>query len=346
LIEPDAPLLRILYIDDDVGFSRLVHRALSRQGFDVALAPGGDEGLALLERASFDVIALDHYMPRRSGESTLAAIVARHDPPPVVYVTAADEGRIAFTAIKLGATDYVLKDASESFFDLLGETLRQACESARTRRERRAAQAEVAAQRDRAEMLLREMNHRVANSLALVSSLAHMQASALPEGEGRDAVHDFQRRVTAIAQVHRRLYTSDEVNKVALDSYLSGLVEELRSTLPCDGSAPSLALSADRIVVSTDKAISIGVIVSELITNACKYAYPIGPPGEVRVRLRCSGTTAELVVEDDGVGMDAAKSMGTGLGSRLLTAMAKGLKSRLSYRSAAVGTCAILRFTP
>jgi len=338
--------LRLLYIDDDAAFGRLVSRALGKQGFDVVLAPGGNEGLSLLDQADFDVVAVDHYMPGRSGESTLAEIVARHNPPPVVYVTAADEGRIAFTAIKLGAADYVLKDSGDSFFDLLGETLRQACAAARAQRERLAAQAEVIAQRDRAEMLLQEMNHRVANSLALVSSLAQMQASALPEGEGRDAMRDFQRRVTAISQVHRRLYTSDTVNRVSLDSYLSGLIEELRSSLPSDGSAPRLVLVVQPVIVSTDKAISIGVIVSELVTNACKYAYPDRRTGEVRIHLSLDGGLAELCVEDDGVGFDSDQPRGTGLGGRLLKAMAKGLKTRLDYVPEPVGTRAVLRFKP
>lgn len=342
----DGVPLRLLYIDDDYGFARLVSRALGRKGFETVHASGGDEGLARLDEGGFDVIALDHFMPGRSGESTLAAIRERPGAPPVVYVTGSDEGRVAVAALKAGAADYVLKDAGESFFDLLAETLRQAHEAARIRQEKRAAQAEVAAQRDRAEMLLKEVNHRVANSLALVSSLAHMQASALPDGPGRDAMRDFQRRVTAIAQVHRRLYTSDDVTIVSLDSYLSGLVEELSAAMEEGGAHPRLRLEAEPVNVPTDKAIALGVVVSELVTNAVKYAYAGREPGEIRIRLVRDADGVALLVEDDGIGLGDGPPRGTGLGSRVLEAMARGLKSTLSYAPSPGGTRARLHFQP
>ncbi len=88
----DSPPIRLLYIDDDHGLGRLVERTLSRHGFHVRHALSGDEGLSQLTAERFDVIALDHFMPGKEGLEVLTEIHKLSDPPPVVYVTGADEG--------------------------------------------------------------------------------------------------------------------------------------------------------------------------------------------------------------------------------------------------------------
>jgi two-component sensor histidine kinase len=343
-IQPPGPV-HLLYIDDDTAFARLTERALTRQGFAVTHAPSGDEGLALLQSGHFDAVALDHVMPGRSGPETLAEIVARPEAPPVVYVTAADAGRVAVEALKAGASDFMLKDLGESFFDLLGETIRQAIGALQAERERASALAEMAAQRDRAEALLREVNHRVANSLALVASFAHLQASGMAEGEGRDAVLDLQRRVVAVGQVHRRLYTSGDVRSVDLAGYLQGLVDELALSMADDGRVSEIHFVAEPVELPTDRAIALGVIVSELITNALKYAYRDRQPGPIRVGLaRIAPGLAEVSVVDEGVGLAGAGCGGSGLGSRILAAMARTLRAELHYPEVTLGTDVRVRF--
>jgi len=97
--------------------------------------------------------------------------------------------------------------------------------------------------------------------------------------------------------------------------------------------------------LATDKAVSVGVVVTELVTNAYKYAYPPEEPGEIRVALRRSADRLELAVEDDGVGWTGeGKPRGTGLGSRIVRAMATNLRSALVYTPAPRGTRAFLSF--
>lgn len=327
---------RLLFIDDDAAFARLAVRALARHGFRVTTAPSGADGLAALDRAEaegdpYDAVTLDHVMPGLGGPETLDAICAREAPPPVIYVTGANEGRVAVMALKSGAADYILKDAGADFFELLARTIDQAIEAQRLRRAARQQAAEVRAARDRAELLLKEVNHRVANSLALVSSLAHLQATSTPVAAARDALLAFQRRVLAVAQVHRRLYTSDDVTVVLLDSYLEGLVEELRTSFASDCHVTAIRLDAEPVPMPTDRAISLGVIVSELIANACKYAYPEPPGGEVRIRLaREAGGRVRLSIADDGVGLSGSGAAGgTALGGRIVKAMAKAVKAEI-----------------
>lgn len=205
------------------------------------------------------------------------------------------------------------------------------------------AKAELEAGNQRLEVLLREVNHRVANSLQLVSAFVQMQASAV-DGEARAALKDTQRRIEAIIQVHRRLYSAHDVESVDMRDYLKALVRELEDTLSSKASPRTLSLVADPVRLPTDKAVSVGVIVNELITNACKYAYRRGQAGEVRVRLIDEGQGLTLTVEDDGVGMgEDGVVQGTGLGGRLIRAMATSLDSKVVYETGHPGVRATLR---
>jgi two-component sensor histidine kinase len=335
----------VLYIDDDPGLGRLAQKHLARQGLEVALASGAEEGLARLRGgAAFDAIALDHYMPGKTGLEALAEIQDLPDPPPVIFVTGADEGRIAVAALKAGAADYVVKDVAGVFLDLLHAAIGQALASARLRREKEAAERAVREARDRAELLLREVNHRVANSLQLVASLVSMQKALVQDPAARDALVETQGRIAAIAQVHRRLYTSDDVRFVEMGAYLKSLVQELEEAMAAAGRRHRILLEAEPVAVSTDKAVSMGVIVTELVTNAYKYAYPAPISGEIRVRLGLGPEgTVELAVEDDGVGWRSGTApRGSGLGTRVVQAMAASLKAPLLFDPAHKGTRVVL----
>lgn len=343
LSPPGAP--RILYIDDDAGLARLVQKQLSRKGYEVAWAPDGDAGLERLKEGGFDVIALDHFMPGREGLDVLETIRATPEAPPVVYVTGAQEGRVAVAALKAGAADYVIKDIGEDFVALLQAAIDHAVERETLRRQKDASDAEVRTARDRAEALLQEVNHRIGNSLQLVSSFIALQSRTLKEESARHALRETQSRIEAIAHVHRRLYTSGDFGAVNLADYLSGLVEELSKSLASDVASPSILFNADPLKATTDKAVSLGVIVAELVTNAVKYAYPESDQGEIRVALtRCGPGRAALTVDDDGQGMIDGPPKGSGLGQTIIRAMASNLKSQLVYERCDRGTCSRLEF--
>ncbi len=340
-------VIRLLYIDDDRGLSRLVEKELGRHGYAVTCAPDGDAGLAVLTspKAAFDVVALDHYMPGRDGLDVLPDIVALPDPPPVVYVTGAQEGRIAVAALRAGAAEYVIKDVSEDFTTLLRNAVEHALQARRLRRANEEAQEQIRLARDRAEAMLREVNHRVGNSLQLVSSFMSLQLRHLTDEGARAALRESQARIEAVAHVHRRLYTSGDLASVALDEYLEGLIDELSKSLGPGAGSPSIALEAEPMRVSTDQAVSLGVVVTELVTNAAKYAYAPGEGGEIRVILRADGKDrALLTVEDDGPGMGDGKPKGTGLGGKIVSAMAAGLRSAVEFDPSHKGVRARLAF--
>jgi len=353
----DAAPIRVLYIDDDPGISRLVQRRLERGGTFVTLAGDGETGVALAASGAFDAIALDHYMPGRDGLEVLAELKALPGGAPVVFVTAAEEPRIAVAALKAGAADFIVKDVHGAFLELLDPTLRQAVAGAQLRRAKEAAEREVRESRDRLErlaaqqaLLLREVNHRVANSLQLISSLIALQGRRVADPAAREMLRRAAERVDAVALVHRRLYTSNDVEFVEMDQYLAGLIEEFRRALAHDGDDGRIELQAESVKIETDKAVSIGLIVNELVTNALKYAYPSGARGRVRVtfaRARAAGVThggVTLVVEDDGVGYPGGSmpAKGSGLGAMIVAAMAETLHATIALDKTWRGTRFVL----
>ena len=198
---------------------------------------------------------------------------------------------------------------------------------------------------DRAEALLAEVNHRVANSLMMVASLVRMQSRAVTNQEAKDVLAETEARIFAISDVHKRLYSSGDVRSVALDEYLSGLLNQLQSSMQSEGHGASLDYHLEPLKLPTDSSINLGVVVTEWVTNAFKYAYP-GSRGEVRVNLkRLPDGRAELRVEDDGIGRtEDGPAQGTGLGTRLVKAMASNVGGEIQYLVRTPGTMARLTF--
>jgi two-component sensor histidine kinase len=340
----------LLYIDDDEALARLVDRGLTRIGLKVVHAAGGQAGLERIAQGGIDVVALDQYMPGLDGLETLEQLLKIPDAPPVVFVTASQDSAIAVTALKAGAADYLVKDIHGDFIPLLQVAVNGALRQAALQKARDEAEAEIHASRDRfaalaaeREVLLREVNHRVGNSLQIIASLLHLQASSVTQEGVKAALTNAMGRVAAVAQVHRRLYTSHDLKSVLLNQYLESLLEDLRRS--AEGNKMSrLTLRAEPIEIDPDRAVAIGIIVNELIMNAVKYAYPDGA-GPIHVELKAQDDDLLLTISDDGVGLDVkADPRSTGMGQRIVGAMAAKLEASVERDPAHSGTRVVVRF--
>jgi two-component sensor histidine kinase len=196
---------------------------------------------------------------------------------------------------------------------------------------------------DRHQILLKEITHRVKNSLQVVTSMLHLQASGSDDATLAQHLVEASSRVSAIGRAYERLAYDENVEKIALDAYLKDVcADAIRASSPCQ-----LDYTADSSVrVDANRAIPIALITNELITNAAKHASPEGsPPGRVAVRLsEMADATLFLSVSDNGRGLpadfDMAKSKG--LGMRVVTALTKQLGGNITHHSSVGGTDFIL----
>lgn len=193
------------------------------------------------------------------------------------------------------------------------------------------------------ELLFKEVNHRVKNSLQLVSSLLQLQRLSLRDPAAAHHLDDAVARVNAIAAIHERLYRSDDVTTVDFATYLSILCKDLEQTVQAGGRTWSVAVTADDVTVPTDEALPMALIVNELVTNAIKHSNPASDRCRVEVRYS-AGPQRRLSVTDQGVGLPADFTLKPGrssLGMDLVTALTRQLKGRLEVERLDPGT----RFT-
>lgn len=169
------------------------------------------------------------------------------------------------------------------------------------------------------EFLIGEVNHRVQNSLQLVSSFLALQGRSSNQPGLAPALEEARRRLTAVALVHRRLYRSDQVETVDVSRYVDELVADVVSSLG-EGWRDSLTLDLAPILLPTDRAISLGLVLTELMINATKYAYG-GEAGPLLVAVTEDRANFRLVVADRGVG--APEITRRGFGSRMMDALVK-----------------------
>jgi light-regulated signal transduction histidine kinase (bacteriophytochrome) len=187
------------------------------------------------------------------------------------------------------------------------------------------------------DVLMHEVNHRVQNSLQLVSAFLGMQARAVDDVALTGHLTEAQARLSAVALVHRRLYRDDQVEAVELSRYLDELMADMRGSLGSDwGSALRVYLAP--VLVPTGRAVDIGLIATELVINATKYAYP-GTTGPITVMLEQHRADLRLIVEDQGRGKTGD---GEGFGSRMMNALVGRLGGELIYEDNKPGLRVIL----
>ena len=192
------------------------------------------------------------------------------------------------------------------------------------------------------EIMLREMSHRVKNSLALVAAMLAMQARSAKQEEVGQALRDAEARVGTIAEVHDQLWRQPHIETVDLADFLSSLCQRLQQS----SSRHTLSVEADPCTVDADRAIQIALLVNELVTNAFKHAYP-DVCGAVTVRARNMGDAIRLEVADDGRGLPAemlsGDNDGKSLGMKIVRGLVQQLKAELLVEDRKPGTGFVIR---
>ncbi|HUN98708.1 MAG TPA: histidine kinase dimerization/phosphoacceptor domain -containing protein [Bradyrhizobium sp.] len=206
-------------------------------------------------------------------------------------------------------------------------------------------QRKLQAALDRHQVLLKEVNHRVKNSLQVVSAMLQLQAK--DDQASSEQLNAAASRVNAVGRAYERLAYNADHEKIDLIAYLREIVGDLRPTVaPCeiDFDAP------EAIQFAADRAILVGLIINELVSNAGKHAYPDRPSGTiwVRVLLQSDKQTVLISVRDEGVGFPAGYNSTTSrrLGTRLVNALSEQLGGELAHPISSLGTNFTLLIPP
>ena len=212
--------------------------------------------------------------------------------------------------------------------------------------ERRTIEQEKAALLERSEelrrhndMLLEEMRHRVANSLQIIASIMLIKAQAVSSQETRFHLEDAHKRVMSVATVQQYLHMTDGVEQIEVCGYLEKLCEGLGTSMVSGGQPVELKVICDTGMIASAHAVSIGLIVTELVINALKYAFPDRKDNAlITISYEISGTDWRLTVSDNGVGKsDSVAATENGLGTTIVNALAKQLGAQLTITSEPTG---------
>jgi two-component sensor histidine kinase len=194
---------------------------------------------------------------------------------------------------------------------------------------------------ERQQLLLKEIMHRVKNSLGIVASMLKLQAADVNNAEMTRHLEEAAYRVSAVAKAHERIYQGNDTDKLDLGVYLEQVCLDLDDAVAiCD-----IKVNAEHgIDIMTDRAIPIALITNELVTNAAKHAHKDGAKGTINVRLGRRGDMIELSIEDRGVGLPSDFNMQTakGLGMRIVQALSKQLGANITVHRLDPGTSFLL----
>jgi two-component sensor histidine kinase len=203
--------------------------------------------------------------------------------------------------------------------------------------ERQRIEGNLRAALDRQQDLLKEVNHRVNNSLQIVAGMLHLHASSAQSEDLRHELNEASSRIAAIARAHQRLYGSNQIDVLDLGAYLRDVCHDLEESMP----GCKIGVSTDDgIEIATDRAIPAALLVNELVTNVAKYAYPAGHCRAWVTLSRAAEGTIAVSVRDEGKGLppDFDLKSKSRLGMRLVNAFANQLQGDLRVRRLQPGT--------
>ena len=179
------------------------------------------------------------------------------------------------------------------------------------------------------EFLLKEIHHRVKNNLEIVSSLLSLQAARIVDPKILDAIEQSQQRVHSMGMIHQKLYLGEKLATVEMKDYFINLSDYIIHSYGKNDQV-AINLEMDELELDVDMAISIGLIVNELITNSLKYAFPDDRKGIIHLALKKKADLFVLQVKDNGIGMPTDTQVnGTGFGTHLVDLLVKQLDGKM-----------------
>ena len=328
----------ILIVNDNEPGRYATARILNRAGFQVVEAATGKDGLRLVRSVSPQLVVLDINLPDINGIEVCRQLKA--DPQTattmVLQVSATNVAVIdRVQSLSAGADSFLVEPVEPEELEAVARALLRLH---RSESELRRAVAER-------ELLLREVNHRVKNSLQLVLSMLSLQGAEFREAGAKELFSKAIARVTAIASIHERLYQDNDPLTIDMQNYLNGLCAELERAAIGSERPAELKTNIESLRLPTESGVSVALIVNELVMNALKHGRPAGRAAVIHIELRSlESGEARLTIADNGPGLGTTAEPPAGLGTRLISMLVRQLRGQLNIEDSADGYVAHVTF--
>jgi two-component system, sensor histidine kinase PdtaS len=287
--------------------------------------------------------ALPFYGERRQILIDLAFFPSEELKAKYSYVRQVDDTIYAETFIDKWRreTGAYLWGAAAPLFDSTGERI-GAVEVIRDITEKKDVERELTESNHAKELLLRELQHRITNTLAVISGFLSLEMGKIGDEGSRSVFQEAITRIQTISEIYGSLHQSGAVNSVSLSQYIRTMARRFLDSYSPEPGAVGLEFKLDEVALDMKRAMNIGLIINELLTNSIKYAFPGNRRGTIRIELDASGEGLVLVVSDDGVGFDAGTRERKGIGLGIARLLAEELEGSFEIEGAK-GTTARLR---
>jgi len=282
-----------------------------------------DEGLNLMGVIEEDVAVFDNLQNKRLVEAATKLEQGLDTITVTMMASVATILALATFSILLTRRQFADIEANQKALVSLNEELDDRVERAtrdlilaRERAEEETVRAER--EKSRVELLLHELNHRVGNNLAMVSSLVGIQASQAKNIETKEALKAARSRIALVGSAQRRLRIDDNLSSTDSATLLEDTIEDIQENSPKSG--VTITAESDHLVLDSRDAITLAIMAGELVVNALKHAFPNERVGWIKVRFyKDVGDIHVLEVEDNGIGMpEDAETQSDGLGSQII----------------------------
>ncbi len=324
--------MRILIVDEDPDARSLAGRALAEAFPGAEMREAGNEAALrqALAEAPPEILVTEFALSWSDGLTVYDLARAAHPDCVALMVTGAGNEEVAVRALKHGFDDYVVKGPAGT--ERLAAGVRMALERSR---ERRGAQ-------ETRDLVLKEVYHRLQNNLQMAISLMHMSARSIADPAVRSEVTDLAQRIQALNALQERFLRSPDYRSVDFGAFVKDLATQLAGLA---GGRIALSTDVEPVVLSAERAVPLGLVSNEVITNAVRHGFPDDRRGSMTVSLKREGQGAVLIIGNDGLGLPEAGAA-DGLGLKLVRRLAGQIGAEIALDGAPGATSCRITFEP
>ena len=290
---------RIMVVDDEVMITDELEEMLGSNGYQVVGKAGsGVLAVDLAEKLHPDLVLMDIVMPGEMDGIEACGHIQKDMDIPVVFLTAYGDDAHVSRAKAVYPYGYIMKPYHDDQIKAVVE-----CALEKKKREQNIEETlnGFRFQAESCKLKFKEIHHRVRNNLNVITSFLSLKSLRIEDKRCLRVLKEISARVYSIADIHDRLSLSEDLETVPCQKYFQSLKRSLERAYLITESV-RLTMEAEDLKLDTEKILSLGIMITELVSNALKHAFPKGMPGEIRIDIRRLGHGAVLTVTDNGIG--------------------------------------------